>query len=70
MTVGVGQGMHMPPTRSMGPIQDETAGVFGDIHDPESPISRFLDENDTFVLREDFGTHPKVHYVRPALEEV
>jgi len=45
------------------------ARVFGDIHDPESPISVFLKENDTFVLREDFGTEPKVHYVRPSVEE-
>jgi phenylacetyl-CoA:acceptor oxidoreductase subunit 1 len=45
------------------------ARVFGNANDPESPISRFLEENDTFVLREDFGTDPKVHYVRPALEE-
>lgn len=41
------------------------ARVFGDINDSESPISKFLDENETFRLREDFGTEPKVHYVRP-----
>lgn len=46
------------------------ARVFGDINDPQSPISEFLKENDTFVLREDFGTEPKVHYVRPEPEEV
>jgi len=46
------------------------ARVFGDVHDVESPISKFLAENDTFRLREDFGTEPKVHYVRPAKEEV
>lgn len=41
------------------------ARVFGDILDPESPVSRYLEEHPTFVLREDFGTEPKVHYVRP-----
>jgi Fe-S-cluster-containing dehydrogenase component len=46
------------------------ARVFGDYNDPESPISKFLDENETFRLREDFGTEPKVHYVRPVKEEV
>ncbi len=45
------------------------ARVFGDTNDPESPISAFLRENETFVLREDFGTEPKVHYVRPSKEE-
>ncbi len=44
------------------------ARVFGDINDPESPISRFLAEHDTFRLREDFGTEPRVHYVRPEKE--
>ena len=41
------------------------ARVFGDVNDPDSPISKFLDEKETFRLREDFGTEPKVHYVRP-----
>lgn len=44
------------------------ARVFGDRNDPESPISKFLDEHETFRLREDFGTEPKVHYVRPTKE--
>ena len=44
------------------------ARIFGDINDPESPISQFLDQNETFRLREDFGTEPKVHYVQPRKE--
>jgi Fe-S-cluster-containing dehydrogenase component len=46
------------------------ARVFGDIKDPESPVSKYLTEHETFRLREDFGTEPKVHYVRPEREEV
>jgi molybdopterin-containing oxidoreductase family iron-sulfur binding subunit len=46
------------------------ARVFGDHNDPESPISIFVNENETFRLREDFGTEPKVHYIRPEKEEV
>ena len=42
------------------------ARVFGDINDPESPISLFLENNETFKLRDDFGTEPNVHYVRPS----
>lgn len=42
------------------------ARVFGDIRDPESPITAFLRDNDTFRLREDFGTEPKVHYIYPS----
>lgn len=45
-----------------------SARVFGDINNPESPISQFLFEHETFRLRTDFGTEPKVHYVRPEKE--
>jgi dimethyl sulfoxide reductase iron-sulfur subunit len=41
------------------------ARVFGDMNNEESPVSRYLREYPTFRLREDFGTEPKVHYVRP-----
>jgi Fe-S-cluster-containing dehydrogenase component len=41
------------------------ARVFGDMNDEESPIARYMREHATFRLREDFGTEPKVHYVRP-----
>jgi Fe-S-cluster-containing dehydrogenase component len=44
------------------------ARVFGDAADPESPFSKALAEHDTFRLREEWGTQPKVHYVRPARE--
>ena len=46
------------------------ARIFGDHNDPDSPISVFVRDNETFRLREDFGTEPKVHYVRPEKEEV
>jgi Fe-S-cluster-containing dehydrogenase component len=41
------------------------ARIFGDGQDPESPVSKYLAEHDTFRLREEWGTQPKVHYVRP-----
>ncbi len=41
------------------------ARIFGDIHDPDSPVSVILREKETFRLREDWGTQPKVHYIRP-----
>jgi phenylacetyl-CoA:acceptor oxidoreductase subunit 1 len=39
------------------------ARVFGDALDPESPLSRLLAAQQTFRLREDFGTEPRVFYV-------
>lgn len=44
------------------------ARIFGNINDPESPVSKYIQSHDTFRLREDFGTEPKVHYVRPVKE--
>jgi len=44
------------------------ARIFGDIKDPDSPVSVYLREHRTFKLREDWGTSPKVHYVPPEKE--
>lgn len=41
------------------------ARIFGDILDEESPVSKCLAENETFRLHEEWGTQPKVHYIRP-----
>ncbi len=37
--------------------------VFGDIDDPDTPISRYLQENPTWQLLEEAGTRPNVYYV-------
>lgn len=39
------------------------ARIFGDQDDPESPISKFLRENRTRVLKPEMGTSPNVFYV-------
>lgn len=41
------------------------ARIFGDILDVESPVSKYLKEHESFVLHEEWGTQPKVHYIRP-----
>lgn len=42
------------------------ARVFGDINDPESPISKVLSETTvTIRLREELSTAPKVYYIPP-----
>jgi Fe-S-cluster-containing dehydrogenase component len=46
------------------------ARVFGNILDPSSPVAQFLAAHETFRLREEFGTEPKVHYVRPLGEAI
>jgi len=39
------------------------ARFFGDLDDPKSTVSRLLGARGSFVLREEMGTHPKVHYL-------
>jgi Fe-S-cluster-containing dehydrogenase component len=41
------------------------ARIFGDILDEESPITKYLNEHEAFQLHEEWGTQPKVHYIRP-----
>lgn len=41
------------------------ARIFGDILNEESPISKYLKEHEAFRLHEEWGTQPKVHYIRP-----
>jgi len=39
------------------------ARIFGDLSDPESDVSRYLENHSTQRLRADLDTRPKVHYV-------
>jgi Fe-S-cluster-containing dehydrogenase component len=45
------------------------ARAFGDLNDPESPVSKLLEAYPSYRLREDLGTGPRVYYL-PAREEV
>jgi Fe-S-cluster-containing dehydrogenase component len=44
------------------------ARMFGDLNDPESPVSKALAASPSYRLREDLGTSPRVYYL-PAREE-
>jgi Fe-S-cluster-containing dehydrogenase component len=39
------------------------ARTFGDLNDPESPVSQILAKNSATRLREDLGTNPRVYYL-------
>ena len=36
--------------------------IFGDLNDPESPVSQFIRKNRVMVLKPDMGTMPNVFY--------
>ena len=65
LTQGLTPGIDPQATPACVNVCPVGARVFGDINDAESPISKYLTEHETFHLREDLGTEPKVHYVRP-----
>lgn len=39
------------------------ARIFGDLDDPNSEISQYLNGKESFVLGEEYGTNPKVFYI-------
>jgi phenylacetyl-CoA:acceptor oxidoreductase subunit 1 len=41
------------------------ARTFGDLKDPESPVSQVIEHNSTLQLREELGTKPSVYYIPP-----
>jgi len=45
------------------------ARIFGDLNDPESPVSKALANNHHDRLRDDLGTEPRVYYILSTREE-
>lgn len=41
------------------------ARYFGDLNDPNSPVSQIIDSTPTFRLRDDLGTEASVYYIPP-----
>ncbi|NDJ79210.1 MAG: 4Fe-4S dicluster domain-containing protein [Chloroflexi bacterium] len=62
---GMVPGVDRPATPACVNVCPVQARMFGDLNDPNSPVSRIIDEQPTFRLREDLGTEPNVYYVPP-----
>jgi Fe-S-cluster-containing dehydrogenase component len=41
----------------------EGARLFGDLNDPNSPVSKALANSPSYRLREELGTNPRVYYL-------
>ncbi len=46
------------------------ARIFGDLDDPESTVSKWLESNSSYRLREELGTGPRVYYLPADPEEM
>ncbi len=65
MAQGLMPGIDRAATPACVNICPVEARVFGNLNDPESPVSKAIRERPTFRLREDLGTEPNVYYVPP-----
>jgi len=54
---------HLPDTTGCVEICPTNCLHFGDIHDPDSEVSRLLRSRQVKVLKENAGTRPNVYYV-------
>ncbi len=65
LEVGLVPGEDLDATPACVNICPVGARVFGDLKNPESQISKVLEENPTIRLREELGTNPSVYYIPP-----
>jgi molybdopterin-containing oxidoreductase family iron-sulfur binding subunit len=62
---GLTPGIDRAATPACCNICPTEARVFGDLRDPNSPVSQALENREVVVLRSDLGTHPRVFYLLP-----
>jgi Fe-S-cluster-containing dehydrogenase component len=62
---GLTPGVHPEATPACVNVCPVGARVFGDLEDPQSPVSRAIAANPTFRLRDELGTQASVYYVPP-----
>ena len=68
LTLGLNPGVDREATPACVVACPVGARTFGNLNDPESPVSKLLVQHPSYRLREDLGTSPRVYYL-PAREE-
>ena len=63
LALGLTPGVDPDATPACAVVCPVGARTFGDLNDPNSPVSKLLRENPNFRLREDLGTGPRVYYL-------
>jgi phenylacetyl-CoA:acceptor oxidoreductase subunit 1 len=64
-TSGMTPGVDPEVTPACVNICPVKARAFGNLKDPDSNVSKTIENNATFVLREELGTNPNVYYIPP-----
>jgi len=60
---GLKPGIHRRATPACVNTCPARAMTFGDLDDPESNVSQLIKENESYRLREDYGTDPSIYYI-------
>jgi Fe-S-cluster-containing dehydrogenase component len=63
LKLGLTPGVDQDATPACVVICPTNARIFGDLNDPESNVSKLLNEHSTYRLRENLGTEPHVYYI-------
>ena len=63
LAAGLTPGIDIAATPACVSACPQGARFFGDINDPETPVSKVLAKNPSYRLREELGTGPRVYYL-------
>ena len=63
LKLGLTPGVDQDATPACVVVCPTSARIFGDLNDPESNVSKLLNEHSTYRLRENLGTEPHVYYI-------
>jgi phenylacetyl-CoA:acceptor oxidoreductase subunit 1 len=63
LALGLTPGLDADATPACCVVCPTGARLFGDLNDPDSNVSRALQNNASFRLREDLGTGPRVYHL-------
>ena len=70
MELGLTPGVDQDATPACVNVCPTGARIFGDIHDPESPVSQYLRAHTSYRLREDLGTAPRVYFIAADVKDM
>jgi phenylacetyl-CoA:acceptor oxidoreductase subunit 1 len=68
--LGLTPGVDQDATPACVNVCPTGARIFGDINDPESPVSQYLRSHSSYRLREDLGTAARVYFIAADVKEM